>query len=553
MGTDSSSVRQPDRQPRELDTTRPRNPWRRPVVATLGLVADSSPMGIAATHGVEHLVRFANPAFLRLVGQESAAVIGRPLAVTLNESHLTHAGALLDRVYATGRAGRSVDLGARVDGRAGAPVTSLAWPIQSDDHQPAGLMMQLSEASGPKQPKDHTPDSNAEVRDANRRLLLAGLEAQRQADAQVEINADLRVMTEALRVSERRYWGRAAELQATIDAIEDGVAVVDDAGEVKVVNEALVRVLGRSVATVADLGRVVSGANVTMGAEPRLIQMPLDGRWMEIRTFGVGVDIEHPEVAQSSVVMIRDVTEERAANDAREAFVGVLSHELRTPITTIVGMARLLGRTAIERDEHTRHDMIDDITFEAERLDRLIEDLLVLSRAEKGQLVVDAEPVLLQHVIREAVAAEAGRFPLVTFVADVASLPPVSADRTYVGQIIRNLLSNAGKYGPDGSSEVQVSAVRKGDDIVVQVLDAGPGFPAEDRERLFDLFFRANSDSRIRPGAGIGLYVSRALVTAMGGRIWATEREQGGSAFVFTLPVMAAPIEPAIEEATPAP
>jgi len=553
MGTDSSIVRPPDRQPRELGTTRPRNPWRRPVVAALGLVADSSPMGIAATHGVEHLVRFANPAFLRLVGRESAAVIGRPLAVTLNESHLARAGALLDRVYATGRAGRSVDLGARVDGQAGAPVTSLAWPVQSDDHQPTGLILQLSEASDPMQAEDQTPDSGAEVRDANRRLLVAGLEAQRQADAQVEINADLRVMTEALRVSERRYWGRAAELQATIDAIEDGVAVVDDAGEVKVVNEALVRVLGRSVATVADLGRVVSGANVTMGAEPRLIQMPLDGRWMEIRTFGVGVDVEHPEVAQSSVVMIRDVTEERAANDAREAFVGVLSHELRTPVTTIVGMARLLGRTAIERDEHTRHDMIDDITFEAERLDRLIEDLLVLSRAEKGQLVVDAEPVLLQHVIREAIAAEAGRFPLVTFVADVASLPPVSADRTYVGQIIRNLLSNAAKYGPDGSSEVRVSAVREGDEIVVQVLDAGPGFPAEDRERLFDLFFRAHSGSRIRPGAGIGLYVSRALVTAMGGRIWATEREHGGSAFAFTLPVMAAPIEPAIEEATPAP
>lgn len=541
-----------DRQPRKIGATPHGNPWQRPVVDALGLVADTSPLGMAGTEGVEHVVRFANPAFLRLVGRESAAVIGRPLAVTLEESHLTRAVALLDRVYATGRTGRSVDLGYRGGGHVRTPVTSLAWPIRSDDDQPTGLMLQLSEAPGPKQAEGQTPDAGAEVRDANRRLLVAGLEAQRQAEAQTAINADLRAMTEALRASEQRYWGRAAELQATIDAIEDGVAVVDDGGEVKVVNEALVRVLGRSVATVADLGRVLSGANVNTGAEPTLLQMPLDGRWMEIRTFGVGVDIEHPE-AQSSVVMIRDVTQERAADDAREAFVGVLSHELRTPVTTIVGMARLLGRTAIERDEHTRHDLIDDIAFEAERLDRLIEDLLVLSRAEKGQLVMDAEPVLLRHVIREAIAAEAGRFPLVTFVADVPNLPPVSADRTYVGQIVRNLLSNAGKYGPDNACEVRVTAAREGDDIVVQVLDAGPGFPAGDRERMFDLFFRARSDARIRPGAGIGLYVSRALVTAMGGRIWATERDEGGSAFAFTLPVMAAQIEPVIEEAASAP
>ena len=538
-----------DPQPPEIDATRPRDPWHAPVLAGLGLIADNSPLGLVATQGGDHLVRFANPAFLRLVGRESAALVGRPLGVTLDESNLTRAFALLDRVYATGLAGRSVDLGHRGDGKAGTPVTALAWPIVSDE-QLIGVMLQLSEASGPKQVEDHTSDAAAEVRDANRRLLVAGLEAQRQADVQTAINADLRVMTEALRGSERRYWARAAELQAAIDAIEDGVAVVDDAGEVKVVNQALVRVLGRSVA-VADLGRLLSGANVRAGAEPSLLQMPHDGRWMEIRKFGVGLDIEHPEVPQSSVVMIRDVTQERAADDAREAFVGVLSHELRTPVTTIVGMARLLGRTIV-RDELTRDGMIDDITVEAERLDRLIEDLLVLSRAEKGQLVVDAEPVLVQHVIREAIAAESGRFPLVKFVADITSLPPVSADRTYVGQIVRNLLSNAGKYGPDGASEVKISALQEGDDIVVEVLDAGPGFNAEDRDRLFELFFRAHGDSRSRPGAGIGLYVSRALVTAMGGRIWATQPEQGGSAFAFTLPVMASPIEPATEEAASA-
>ena len=164
--------------------------------------------------------------------------------------------------------------------------------------------------------------------------------------------------------------------------------------------------------------------------------------------------------------------------------------------------------------------------------------LLVLSRTERGQLIVEPEPVLLQHVIREAVAAEASRFPLVNFVADIQSLPPVSADGTYVRQVVRNLLSNAGKYGPDGPCEVKVLADRDGDDIVVQVLDEGTNFPTTDRDRLFDLFFRASAPSRLKPGAGIGLYVTRVLVEAMDGRVWAAEREGGGSAFGFTLPIM---------------
>ncbi len=528
--------------PRRHQGDPPPEPHPADIAAILGPVVDASPMAMAATSGTDHLVRHANPAFCRLVGREWNVVVGHSLAASLPKTRRARTSTLLDRVYSTGVAERTGNLGLADDGQDSALWASTTWPILGDNQHPTGLLLQLSATTDHTRAPDRAADLAIEVREANRRLLVAGLEAQQQADNESAINAELRESTEALQASERRYWRRAAELQATIDAIEDGVAVLDDAGAVTVMNDALIRTLGHPVATEADLGRALSGADLHPGAEPSRLQLRPDGRWLEIRTFRA--DDAHPDDAPSRVVMIRDITQERADRDAREAFVGVLSHELRTPVTTILGMSRLLGRATIEGDARTRRELIGDVAAEAERLDRLVEDLLVLSRTERGQLIVEPEPVLLQHVIREAVAAEASRFPLVNFVADIQSLPPVSADRTYVTQVVRNLLSNAGKYGPDGPCEVKVLADRDGDDIVVQVLDEGTNFPTADRDRLFDLFFRASAPSRLKPGAGIGLYVTRVLVEAMDGRVWAAEREGGGSAFGFTLPIMAVAREP---------
>lgn len=528
--------------PRRHQRDPPPEPHPADIAAILGPVVDAAPMAMAATSGTDHLVRHANPAFCRLVGREWNVIVGHSLAASLPKTRRARTSSLLDRVYATGVAERTGNLGLPDDGQDSALWASITWPILDDNQHPSGLLLQLSATTDHTRVSDRAADLAIDVREANRQLLVAGLEAQGQADNESAINAELRESTEALQASERRYWGRAAELQATIDAIEDGVAVLDGAGAVTVTNDALIRTLGQPVATEADLGRALTGADLQPGAEPSRLQLRPDGRWLEIRTFRA--DDAHPDDAPSRVVMIRDITQERADRDAREAFVGVISHELRTPITTILGMSRLLGRATIDGDARTRRELIGDVAAEAERLDRLVEDLLVLSRTENGQLIMELEPVLLHHVIREAVTAEASRFPLVDFVADIRSLPPVAADGTYVRQVVRNLLSNAGKYGPDGQCEVKVLADRDGDDIVVQVLDEGRNFPTADRDQLFDLFFRASAPSRLKPGAGIGLYVTRVLVEAMGGRVWAAEREGGGSAFGFTLPIMAGSREP---------
>jgi signal transduction histidine kinase len=232
---------------------------------------------------------------------------------------------------------------------------------------------------------------------------------------------------------------------------------------------------------------------------------------------------------------------ERQAAALREAFIGVISHELRTPITTIYGSSKVLRRPASQLDPEVREQVIADIEAESERLQRLVEDLLVLSRAERGLVQMASDPILVGHAITRAVAGERERWPSRNFAFKATpGLPPVAGEETYVEQVVRNLLANAAKYGPPGST-ITVRAEPGEAGIVVRVLDEGPGIKEDEAARLFELFYRSEAASRQAAGSGIGLFVCQQLVEAMGGRIWARNRDDradGGAEFVFTLPAV---------------
>jgi K+-sensing histidine kinase KdpD len=233
----------------------------------------------------------------------------------------------------------------------------------------------------------------------------------------------------------------------------------------------------------------------------------------------------------------RYVAEQRASA-LRDAFTGVISHELRTPITTIFGMSQVLRQRHETMDPETRRQSIADIEAEADRLRRLAEDLLVLSRAEGGRLTLARDPLVIRHVIRQAVESEAKRWPDHEFSTDVPmDLPLVLGEELHVGQVVQNLLSNAAKYSAMGS-KVEVVARPEDGGVTTRVLDEGEGLPAESSEQLFELFYRAPEAARRASGAGIGLFVCRQLVEGMGGRIWARPREGRGAEFGFWLPAL---------------
>ena len=228
-----------------------------------------------------------------------------------------------------------------------------------------------------------------------------------------------------------------------------------------------------------------------------------------------------------------DITDRKNAEAFREAFLGILSHELRTPITSIYAASTLLARPGL--DDGRRDELIGDLGHEAERLRRLVDDLVIMARAERGTIQVRTEPVPLAHVMRRVCDQERRRHPSNRLKLTVApALPVARADEDLVEQIVWNLLENAAKYGPhDGEIEVIVDA--PDGSPRVRVLDRGPGIDPAEAERLFEVFYRSERAARVA-GSGIGLFVAHRLVESIGGTIWARPRDDApGAEFGFRL------------------
>jgi signal transduction histidine kinase len=336
----------------------------------------------------------------------------------------------------------------------------------------------------------------------------------------------------------------AREIETIIGAIGEGIIVVDRDGLVGHANRTAQRMLGPLEEVDVDglLARFVRPEDVRR----KLLRGPVEARlatgaqrWLEVASYPVEEKGE-AGTGFAMILVLRDVTVARDTERAREAFIGMLSHELRTPVTAIYGGSQILLARGDRLDREITRDLITDIAAEAERLHRLIENLLVLARVERGEDLVGGEPVLLQHVLPSIVDRERSLWLGTEIEVKVQpGLPTVRGHDGYVAQVIRNLLSNATKYGgPEANVEIVAEGGKDG--VIVRVLDDGPGIDADTADRLFDLYYRAPAAAMKATGAGIGLFVCRRIVDALGGTIWARERPSGGAEFGFSLPIYAA-------------
>jgi signal transduction histidine kinase len=245
----------------------------------------------------------------------------------------------------------------------------------------------------------------------------------------------------------------------------------------------------------------------------------------------------------------KDLTSERARSDAalatRDAFLGVVSHDLRNILSGMIGYAAMISRDVSRQDRverivaHAQH-----IQRSGARMNRLIGDLVDVASIEAGVLAVVREPGDPTHVIAEAVAAFQPQAAAknTTLTAEITPLPSlVTFDEARLLQVLTNLLSNAIKFTP-ADGKVVVRANRVGDEVVIAVSDTGVGIPGDQLEAVFGRFVQvAKNDQR---GVGLGLYISRSIVQGHGGRIWAESKIGEGSTFRVALP-----IEPAVAPA----
>jgi signal transduction histidine kinase len=374
-------------------------------------------------------------------------------------------------------------------------------------------------------------------------------------------------------------------VQAVIEGLPEAVFVMDDDGGVRLTNSAADQLFAeepvrdradllsrfeaigpdRRSRRAADPAHLVDGASAGNAAQLRSITVRSrrrPNRWYALRAIPMDEDQERPAQARSgprppvtdggdgrheadghgdaaerrTVFVLRDVTDSRDLQPEREAFLSVLSHELRTPITTIYAGSTVLARRPTLSPPASRI-LAHDISAEAARLYDLVEDLLILARLERHVLDPLDEPVLIQRAVDSTIRVALDRVPGATIERTGAGeLPAVHGDSTYVEQACRNLILTSLRFvGSDEDSAlgIELGVDHAAGEVTLTVRDCGPEMGPGELEQAFELP-DPTAVGRLA-GAGIGPFVCRHLVESMGGRTWARNRSDGRTGGEFSL------------------
>jgi len=347
---------------------------------------------------------------------------------------------------------------------------------------------------------------------------------------------------EALRLSEEKY-------RTLVEASPDGVLSIDSRGIITDCNTGLCRMLGCEKEGLRGREARQLGTKKDLDAEPYYRAHLTQGEFMEVETeicrrdgqtlpvWAKLVRLAEPDTADiQTIIYFRDIANRRKIDEMKDEFIGLVSHELRSPLTVIIGALHTAISEGPRLSQRETRQLLEDAALEAEQLSHLVGNLLELSRAQADRLFLHLEPVNLTKAVHKVVESIERQSSKHKFIVDLPrKLPPVSADQLRLERILHNLLENGVKYSPEGS-EITVSAKRDAGHLVVSVSDQGSGISKEDQPKLFKPFQQlGNSMLDPAKGAGLGLLVCRRLVEAHGGRIWVESEPNQGTTFYFTL------------------
>lgn len=342
-------------------------------------------------------------------------------------------------------------------------------------------------------------------------------------------------------------------LADVVGSSSDGIFVVSGEGTVLSWNPAMERITGYLADEVvgrpsADVLRIPGGPRADAPPPTELalgVEEPQDAlilrrdgsdRWIR---YSSSTMPERQGSGTSLVVTARDVTAELEAEQMKRDFVATVSHELRTPLTPLKGLLQSLNKGLVEDSPQARREYHAIMLRQTERLERLISDLLDVSRLDAGHLPMDAVPVEVDALLEREIA-DASQLAVVREVVFECPEHPVwvVADPFRLGQIVTNLLSNAFKYSPEGAPVI-VKLTKLEDFAVVSVQDRGEGIAMDDQDRVFERFYRAETGlTQTAGGFGLGLFIARSLAEAMGGCLILSSRPGEGSTFSVSLPLL---------------
>ena len=350
----------------------------------------------------------------------------------------------------------------------------------------------------------------------------------------------------------------AAEMDATITAIADGVIIYGPDAEITRINRAAEEIFGYTPAmeapSFADRAahlciESVDNTPVPFEALPPLralrgetihgmvLSITRTGgqrRWVAVSA--APIPASDGDIA-GAVATLSDITALRELQQRQEELLHIVSHDLRTPLTVIHGHMELLEEALRDRQiDGTLTLSTSTIDRNVHRMNAMIQDLVDMARLEGRQFTLSLETVALQAYVPDLLARLQNILPVQRILTELPpDLPPVRADYSRLERMLLNLLTNAFKYST-AETPVRLQASRQGDEIVIMVSDQGRGIAPQDISHLFERFYRAGSERKAE-GIGLGLYITRLLVEAHGGRIWVESEVGKGSTFAFTLPM----------------
>ena len=469
---------------------------------------ERSPIGIAVTRGHEHEVIAVNRSLLGSLEQTETTVLGRPLTMVVPELRPALDAALAERRPAAEPLVTERTVGTR---------RALRWTVCLGQTELTAQRLLLV----------HACDVSDEV-------------ARRRRDATE--SRRLRRVTDSV---ERH----AAELDALLEGMTEGVIVADARGRIVLVNSMAREILGTSVAlvNVQDLRRF--DVRRTDGTPLPYEELPLV-RALRGERF-VGVELVHVRASGELrrlvcagcaasppggellvMVVLHDVSELRRVEAERDEALALISHDLRTPLSTLALRSELLRKALLQRGEVEMARTAELVVRGARRISAMTDELGVASAIKR----LDLTPVHLLTLVTDAIEQavppeERARVKLEPCV----DLPPVAGDAEHLERAVANLASNAVKYSP-ANAPIVVRLTRAAREVVLTVEDGGVGIPPEDLPHLFQKTFRARTAGPVE-GLGLGLYIVRLIVEAHGGRVWAESQVGRGSRFHMALPI----------------
>ncbi len=342
-------------------------------------------------------------------------------------------------------------------------------------------------------------------------------------------------------------------LQTLLRGIMEGVLVVDARGRILMVNNALRQLLSLpphvedrtplEIIRNAELERTLR--QVLQDGENTTLELTLpapEGKTFEVNVVSISPSpagmLKEDEGRRGVIAVFHDITRLKELEKIRRDFVANVSHELRTPLTTIKGYAETLLEGALKEDVASH--FVQVIKRHSDRLEKIVEDLLILSRIESKEFQLKMEPLSASDLIGDVLDFIKEPLNKKKISVSVDEIPPtllVFGDRQYLEQVFTNILDNAIKYGHERGRIVISATERDQREVEISVKDDGIGIPKEDLLRVFERFYRVDKGrSHDLGGTGLGLSIVKHIVQAHGGRIWVESQLGEGSTFYFTLP-----------------